>query len=494
MGGTTTIHAISTLPKITMRQSILILAKTGFIIRDLLLGRFAEELMHDFDLIAAVPNKNDKALIQFFDGKPVTLLQFLAARHPVGNIERYLGTQHWVYRLKQTQLNNSSMEINTLLLKSAYTPRQKALVNTMLLAGKMIKTLGFQDLAEDLVLAKFSNWEFTQHWLDVLKGLKPEFVVATMLTLPDGLFLPSADLPIVLAARKLGIRVGHLVQSWDNLSSKAYILPTWMDRHWTWSDAMSDDLVRFNPRINKKRIKMVGSPHYDFHRDSSILENRESYMETIGLDPGSPYIVIGTGTKNMFPDAPESIRGLVFKILQRLPGLQILIRIHPKDDLARWAPLVQELNTRRVVFQNPAPPISMDLGGFIEPKKFFFEQINTIKHAAVVVNVSSSLSVDAAILDCPVISLCYDKNPDPRFPEGRALSYNHSEHFKPIIESGGIWPVYSEEECIDAIRGCIENPGLRRNERARIAHMIGGPLDGQAGMRLAQDIREILAT
>jgi len=468
-------------------RSILLLAKTGFIIRDLLLGKFSDELIKSCRLYAAVPNPNDSGLLSFCQQKSITLLPFLT-REETNTNKKYLEPQHIMYRFKQVERGNSSFAINTRLLKAKYTPKQKFLVDTLLLTGKMINGLGLMGISEEIFLQVISKWTVTEQWINLLAEIKPDMVVSTMLTLPGGLFSPSVDLPVLLAAKRLGIPCGTLIQSWDNLCSKAYVLPRWLDHYWTWSQAMSTDLMRFNPRIDTKRIKVVGSPHYDYHLDETLREPREIFLRKLGLDPNRKYVVIGTGTKTMLPNEPLMVIGLSKKIHACIPDLQILLRIHPKDDKSRWINIANELSDSGVIIQNPIPWKPMDLGGFTPPQEYFHELINTIVHASVVINTTSSLTVDSSIIDRPIVSICYDVIPDDKFPKGRAYEYNFSEHFKPLVDTGGIWLALSEEDCITAIKTYIEKPDLHQQQRKKITEIIGGDNYGVAGMNLARAV------
>jgi hypothetical protein len=476
------------------RPSILLLARTGFIIRDIVLGKFSEEITKEFDLIVAVPNPYDSKLLDFIKNKSIRLIQFYQDDKERSQLSEYLGPQHWMYRIKQVERNNSSLEINTRLMRSHYSPRKKILIKIMLFISKIIQKMHLIGLTERLFISSISTWKITKQWESVLKELKPSSIVSTGLTLPMGFFLPSPDLPVLIAAHKLNIPCGTLVQSWDNLSSKTYVLPQWLNCFWTWSEKMSNDLLFYNPRIKQNRVRIVGSPHYDFHCDSSICEERDSYLRRLGLDPKKPYIIIGTGTKSMFPDAPFLVLDLVKSIRCSNEEIGILLRIHPKDEKERWNGVLNELKNLNVVFQNAVPETPMDLGGFISPREYFFELVNTIRHAAVVVNASSSLTVDSAILDTPVITLCYDRELDNRFPEGRAWSYNNSEHFLPLLKTGGVKPVYSNSECIEAIFSYIGNRSLDKEGRKKISDLIGGLTDGNAGIELAYEVKKITET
>jgi hypothetical protein len=298
---------------------------------------------------------------------------------------------------------------------------------------------------------------------------------------------------VVVAARQRGIPSGTLVQSWDNLSSKTAVLPPWLERYWTWSDAMSRELLSLNPRISANRVRVVGSPQFDFHRRPELLEPREQYLPRLGLDPSLPYIAIGTGTRVWMPNEPETVARMVVAIRGTLPRCQVLIRLHPKDDGARWEPLWPVLRANGAAIQHTAPPVHMDLGGFVPPREFYRDQVNCLAHAAVVLNTASTLTVDAAILDRPVICIAYDVIPDARFPEGRALAYSRSTHYSHLVETGGVWVVHSEEECIQAIGRYLDDPALHRDGRKRIATTVTGEPDGGAGQRLAEDVLNLCA-
>jgi hypothetical protein len=130
----------------------------------------------------------------------------------------------------------------------------------------------------------------------------------------------------------------------------------------------------------------------------------------------------------------------------------------------------------------------MDEGGFVPPKEFFRDQVNCLHHAAVVLNTASTLTVDASILDRPVICFGYDAVPDAKFPEGRALAYSRSAHYTPLVATGGVRVVRSLQDCLQTIAAYLEDPALDRAGRQEIVAKVMGRCDGGAGERLAADV------
>jgi hypothetical protein len=120
------------------------------------------------------------------------------------------------------------------------------------------------------------------------------------------------------------------------------------------------------------------------------------------------------------------------------------------------------------------------------------EWANTVRHADVVVNLASTIAVDAAILDRPVVNIDYD--PEPGQPKAKLVrAVNHEwNHYRPLLESGGIWNCGSVEETIAACAAYISNPDLHREGRARVVRHVAGYSDGRCGARMADALLAVL--
>lgn len=467
---------------------ILLLAWSGFIIRNLLLGTFVDAVIGRRRLVVAVQNPRDERLREVVAGKPIELIDFpqklWTGRRP---LQRLLLWQTYMYHFKQAEKGTKAIEIQARLYDSQRSRLRTAFNRSLTRTGRLIKHLGLMGWVENRYLASIARWPVTVKWSEILERHRPAAVLSSMLTLTTQDWV-SCDLPVVLAARARGIPCGTLVQSWDNLSSKTSVLPPWLDRYWTWSPAMSEELLTLNPRVSAERVRIVGSPQFDFHSRPDLVEPRERYLGRLGLDPARPVIVIGTGTAVRMPQEPATVVRLIRALEAALPKCQALVRLHPKDDGSRWAALRPKLLTLGAVIQETAPPVHMDEGGFVPPREFYRDQVNCLVHAAVVLNTSSTLTVDSAILDRPVVCLAYDLAPDPLFPEGRAWAYAKSTHYARLVETGGVAVVRSEEECVRAIRNYLEEPDRDREGRRRIVNVVTSDSDGGAGERLAAEV------
>lgn len=343
----------------TVEGPVLLLAETGFIIRNLVLGTFAEAAMQRRPLVVAVPDPKDAGLLNIAKGKPLTLIPF--PREPRGRLlsRRHRWLQLFMYRFKEAQKANKSLEIQTRLYESNQTPIDKAMARLLIGIGHLLNYTGMMGPVEDRYLSAIARWPITNQWREVLEFWRPSAIVSTMLT-HAALHRASSDLPVVMAACQLGIPCGTLIQSWDNLSSKTAILPPWLDRFWTWSETMSGELLTLNPRISSARVKVVGSPQFDFHLQPDLIEPRDVFMRRVGLNPSLPYVLIGTGTKVWLPDEPNTVVLLIQALRKSIQKCSVLIRLHPKDDGSRWTRFREQLEALGVVLRKTSPSVHMD--------------------------------------------------------------------------------------------------------------------------------------
>ena len=477
------------------QQPILLLASTGLIIRNLLLGHFADEVTKHRPLIVAVPNPEDERLKEIIKGKSISLIPFImpADPGPQTTWRKLTNWQTYMYRFRQAEKKDlRSFEIQTRLFEARHSALGGFGINCLIALGHCFRKLNLLGWIEKEYLKAISKKEVTREWRDLMEKHRPAAVVSTLLT-HSLLYYFSSDLPPVLAARELSIPTGSLVQSWDNLSSKTSVLPPWLERYWVWSDAMHSELLSLNSRINASQVIKVGSPQFDFHLNDEAGESRQVWMKQAGLDPQKPYVLIGTGTSAWFPQEPKHTLKLVQSLREEMPELQFLIRFHPKDHPERWSTVREALDELGVAFQETNPKTHMDQGGFIPPKEFYRDQVNAMTHAALVINTASTLTVDAAILDRPVICIGYDLVVDEQFPEGRCRAFSRSTHYSKLTETGGVFVAGSLDACVQKAKAYLKDPSVDQSGRKKIVEVVVDQVDGKAGKRLAAQALELAA-
>ena len=219
----------------------------------------------------------------------------------------------------------------------------------------------------------------------------------------------GAVVPAVLAATKLGIPTVAFIFSWDNLTSKGRNAASF-DYYMVWSDLMRQELRRFYPDVPAERIIVVGTPQFDPYRDAHMLWSREEFFQRIGADRSRKLICYSGGDCTIYRDEPEFVRTLLELIragrIANRP--QVILRPCPVDDGSRYAAVraaYPELIYRLPEWLHPEPgnwAASLPLRSDIQ----FLA--NLAHHSDINVNLASTMTLDFAIHDKPVVNVAFD--------------------------------------------------------------------------------------
>jgi len=111
---------------------------------------------------------------------------------------------------------------------------------------------------------------------------------------------------------------------------------------------------------------------------------------------------------------------------------------------------------------------------------------DTLYHSDVVLNVASTLAIEASIFDTPVINIGFDVEPGTN----QALMEWHygSTHFQKVVRSGAVRIAQSSGEMVDLINAYFADPSLDAAGRRRIVVEQCEFTDGRSAERVAVEI------
>lgn len=295
---------------------------------------------------------------------------------------------------------------------------------------------------------------------------------------------------VVSVAKALDTPVMAYIPSWDNISTKNRMVFKY-DGYIVWNEQAKSELHEFYPHSKNVPVYVVGAPQFDVLRQERFFQTREEFCAYQGLDPGLPVIVYAIGSPNFLNEQP----GAVFLAKRIADGelgkVQMLVRPHPIHDNAEMKGLFSPYGP--LVKLQVSKNAGKDLNKRSQDEGQVVEWINTFRHADVVVNLSSTVVIDAAIFDTPVVNLDFD--PQPGQPDQQLIKeINHTwPHFKPVAESGGVTLVNDPDEMVEAVRTYLAHPELHREERRLMAERVCGYVDGKCGERMADAILDFAA-
>lgn len=296
---------------------------------------------------------------------------------------------------------------------------------------------------------------------------------------------------LLWAARARGVPSVTSVISFDNPTTRERLLCR-SDLVLVWNRHNEAEMLRSYPDLTAERVEVIGAPQFDLHRRPELVQDRGQWAASRQLDPGRPVILYGAGPADLVPGEPGLVRLLDDAITAgRLPGTpQILVRPHPADPVGPWEALGENLRHGRVV----APWTAGSSGVRSWPSASdVVDQMSTLAHCAVHVNVCSSMTLDGAMFDRPQIG--------PTFAPGasaaelrRIADLYRQEHWRPIAASGGLVTAGDPASLDAAVAAALERPdrggpGRRHMLRDLLTHD-----DGRSSERLVDAVRRWLAT
>ena len=338
------------------------------------------------------------------------------------------------------------------------------------------------------ILDKLDYWftlrnKDSKYYKKLYESIKPDVVFSTFSVLLD------ERLPLYIA-KSMNIKTAVNVTSWDNISSKGR-LPYGIDRYFVWSEIMKEEVKNFHLPIKNYQIMVSGTPQFDFHKDKSLIDNLNIFCKELDFDPERKIILYSGVTTSLMPYEDKLIENLIKAIKnKKVDGNpQLIIRLHPSDNGNRFDRLIGKYEDVKIFMPNRAHSGSKTralFGSFNDAKIL----MNTLYHTAVHINTASTMTLDAAILNKPIINICYEDRPENE-ERSFGIDIYKCTHYKPIVKSKGVRLAFSERELINHLNFYLKNLDEEEIGRKKIVDTICGPVDGLSGVRVADSIIEL---
>ncbi len=327
----------------------------------------------------------------------------------------------------------------------------------------------------------------TSEYRQRFKELEPDVVAAFSL---EG----QREMLLMEAANDAGIPTAVMIRSRDNLSAKIAHLPD-SHRYFVWSDVTRGFLLQIYPEIPPERVVVTGSPQFERHLNPAYRLDREAFFSLVGLDPNRPLIVYTMATPGLINHEIEIAQHLADAAHRGrfTHRAQLLVRGHPRMFGSDVKLLHKEYSEARsyppsapAAHRSPeheAEIVRLILGD--EPV-----HLATLAYQDVQVNICGTMTIDSAILNKPTVNVYYDLVRG--IPSGLSVRrfYERSD-VKQMMSYRASRLARDPEECIHLINRYLGNPTLDAEGRKRVREEDCGPLDGQAGRRIAEAIGQL---
>jgi hypothetical protein len=275
--------------------------------------------------------------------------------------------------------------------------------------------------------------------------------------------LVFSEVPLLRTARRRGVRSMAIDPSWDNFTNK--LIPVrQVDRLVVWNEIMKAQAVSLHG-YDPSAISVAGAPQFDLHFRARTP--RAEFFARVGADPDRKLIALTTTPRSLYSHHDHVLRELV-KAMEsgRLTNAQVLVRLHPRDEVDAYQEFA---HTPHVIVEKPfrdtvtvADGLAIDV--MPENQKHLGD---TLFHADVVVNVASTISIEACIFDTPVVNINFD-GPDASPYVKSARRYYSFTHYVNITSRGAVRVATSPEDLVRDVAAYLADPALDAAGRKQV--------------------------
>jgi CDP-glycerol glycerophosphotransferase (TagB/SpsB family) len=317
---------------------------------------------------------------------------------------------------------------------------------------------------------------------------------------PDLLFAPNMfspmDFRLMRYARKRGIASVATAKSWDVLTTKAFTRVK-ADKLLVFNEINKEEAIRLGD-YKATQVEITGFPQFDIYTRSEWHEGREAFYKRMGLDPERRTILFAIPGDWKTPSTKDILHALDDAIERGEMGkLQILARLHPKYPDSSEKEVFKHIVMDRpgtILTQKKEFSIDMGISGtyaFTFTDDDIKHLANSILYSDVVINTESTLTLDASMLDKPVILIGYDGDQKPGYWDSVERIYER-DHYRHVLKTGGAPLAKSDEELIATINTFLKDPEHLRAEREELKRRMLYKLDGEAAKRTADAVLAML--
>jgi hypothetical protein len=327
---------------------------------------------------------------------------------------------------------------------------------------------------------------------DLLDKYQPSLVIAAT----PGWRL---DRYLLREARERLIPTMTTIVGWDNPSS--YSIPgAQVDYANCWSEEQKRELV-LGSDWDPKSIHIGGVPSYDGYIHKEWVIPRQQYFKLHGLDPQRKLISYACSFVHFAPNYLniEALAGLISSEALIEPA-QLIVRLHPShfQDKPR---IFAEERDRILALEGACPLVHVvkpiPLGGSLGyyGGEDMDEKSSMMAHSDVFVTVYSTMVVECAIHDRPIVAAVLDT------PGG----WNKKGKYSLSLKDIGNWPTHkrfrdsqagriaeNEEQLRAVLNAYLADPNLDGARRKKFVEQEITFTDGSAGKRTAKFILKVL--
>ncbi|HSC52898.1 MAG TPA: hypothetical protein VLC98_04725 [Phnomibacter sp.] len=298
---------------------------------------------------------------------------------------------------------------------------------------------------------------------------------------------PLENIPMYEAAKRLNIRRCAVIYSWDNIQKAR--LYTLSEKYFLWSKFMYDQMQLFYPEIPAEKLIITGTPQFSFYFNPDYQTAKSEFSKSWRLDENRP-IALYTGSDLLTAPYDAELLRDVAEAIEKMPETnrpQLIFRRTPADfsDRYNWVlakyPWILKMDP---VWQS----IGNSWATVIPTKEDLKMVVSLVQHCSLVINVGSTMALDAATHHKPCIYLSYH----PAEARQSGLPTHNEildqDHFKVMKHIDAVVYVEHEDKLGEAIQALLTDANRHTPGKEKYLEIITDNLHATAAKNIADEI------
>lgn len=326
------------------------------------------------------------------------------------------------------------------------------------------------------------------------KKYQPDLVVCAQL-------FEEIEVHLAKQAKVAGVKTVCFINTWDKVTARN-ALRVLADKFITYNEIVKAELVHNND-VAAEDVYVSGIPQYDYFFDPSALDiiaqvfkinlpkfkTRQESLASINLPQDYRFIFYAPMGSEYSDEDWKMIDLLDSSARQNKFGKKValFVRFPPNDFIDHT-----ELERRKgLYFYTPGVRFDKNRGSDWDMSfEDIFSLRETLEYAELVVCYASSISIDAAVFDKPIININFKTKNNSLMIKSPTRFYSMA-HYKKALKTGAVSLAGSEEEMVGLINGYINSPATNSANRSRLVDEQCQFKDGKASERMVNYALEL---
>lgn len=300
----------------------------------------------------------------------------------------------------------------------------------------------------------------------------PKYLMVSLLNTP-------LDESLIGSAVETNTEIRYLLMSWDHLTTKV-VLNNNFSLIYLWSKINQNEVLDLYQNYKKEDLHVVGPPQFTIYNSPSSIK-KQTFIEYLDISFSGNLFYYSAAPVVRHSSQDDIILELLHNWKFDTYPIHVLFKVHPLDTVETFKKLSNHPNITLIdnLTHNK-------IKNFIPAYDEILFNRDLLFHSSININIYSSVTLEAFLLNKPVIHIAYQKiwakNTIP------CNEYYNFSHFEVITRSEASSIVHSLDQFISCLEMYLNNHNYNREKRLQFNSHFWGDISNDYTKNLISEM------